>query len=585
MARFIERHYAWLIFGIWALLSLSLVISSGPNIRSGSGWDPDDQLRLVQLRDFLNGQSWFDNRQYRLNPPDGAPMHWSRLIELPLAAITLLLTPMFGQTVAEIAASAAVPLLLFGAIIMLLARTAGHVAGKTAAISAAIIAALSAPLIMQLRPMRIDHHGWQIAMAVLALASLFHGHARKAGLVLGTALAIWLHISLEGAPMSAAFFLFLGWQWLTKPDESARLFWTIGAFALSSLVLFFGTQTQGLGASTYCDTVSPPHVLAILAAAAIMIPGLYIAPQSKLARVLVMATAGGAAAAVLVLRAPECLNGPFSTLDPLVRDYWYVNVQEGMPMWHQDLHTIAFVMTAPIAGLVSCVVLASEMDKTDRSKLWVIGFFSLYALVLSLFVTRTISVATAYAAVPVAALIAYVFGLYRQSKVPKQRIFYVAVMLFLMVPGSFVVALLNVWPQLKPADDPRSDARLLSCESAQSVATLSDLPRGRFLVPFDIAPMVLVQTAHSVLASSHHRNEKAMHDHIEIFRSRPDMAKQLMAARGINYLAVCPDEGELDRYARKHPAGLWGQIAKGHVPDWLEPLPAKGKGIMVWRVR
>ena len=581
MARFVERHFAWLIFGIWVLLSIYLVIGSWPIIRSGSGWDPDDELRLVQLRDFLNGQSWFDNRQYRLNPPDGAPMHWSRLIELPLAAITLLLTPMFGQTVAEIVASTAVPLLLFGAIIMLLAGTAWRVGGERAAISAAIITAMSVPLSVQLRPMRIDHHGWQIAMAVLALASLFHGHARKAGLVLGAALAIWLHISLEGAPMSAAFFLFLGWQWLTKPDESARLFWTISAFALSSLVLFFGTQTQGLGAAIYCDTVSPPHLLAILAAAAIMIPGLFIAPQSKLARVLTLGAAGGVAAAVFAMRAPECLNGPFSTLDPLVRDYWYVYVKEGMPIWHHDLPTIAFVMAAPIAGLVSCVVLTRKMDKTDRSKLWVTGFFSLYALVLSLFVSRTASVAAAYAVVPVAALIAHIFGLYRQSEVPKQRIFYVAIMLFLMVPGNFVFALFNVLPQLKSADD----ARLHSCESAQSVATLSDLPRGQFLVPFDMVPMVLVQTAHSVLASGHHRNEKAMHDQIEIFRSHPDVARGLMTARGINYLAVCPDEGELGRYAKKHPDGLWGQIAHGNVPDWLEPLPAKGKGIMVWRVR
>ena len=585
MDRFVERHFVWLIFGIWVLLSISLVISSWPMISSGSGWDPDDQLRLVQLRDFLNGQSWFDNRQYRLNPPDGAPMHWSRLIELPLAAITLLLTPMFGQTVAETVASTAVPLLLFGGIIMLLARTAWYVGGKTAAISAAIISALSVPLIGQLVPMRIDHHGWQIAMAVLALASLFYGHARKAGLVLGVALAIWLHISLEGAPMSAAFFLFLGWQWLTKLHEAARLFWTISAFALSSLVLFFGTQTQGLGAAIYCDTVSPPHILAIVAAAAIMLPGLCIAPQSKLARALIMAAAGGVAAAVFALRAPECLNGPFGTLDPLVRDYWYVYVKEGMPIWHQDLPVIAFVMAAPIAGLVSCVVLTRKMDKTDRSNLWVIGFFSLYALVLSLFVSRTASVAAAYAVVPVAAFMAHIFGLYRQSGVPKLRIFYVAVMVFLMAPGSYVYAVLNVVPQLKSAHDARSDARLHSCESAQSVATLSDLPRGQFLVPFDMAPMVLVQTAHSVLASGHHRNEKAMHDQIEIFRSRPDVAKQLMTARGINYLAVCPDEGELDRYAKKHPAGLWGQIAKGNVPDWLEPLPAKGKGIMVWRVR
>lgn len=585
MARFVERHFVWLIFGIWVLLSISLIIHSWPNIISGSGRDPDDQLRLVQLRDFLNGQSWFDNRQYRLNPPDGAPMHWSRLIELPLAAITLLLTPMFGRAVAETAASTAVPLLLLGIIIMILAYTALRVGGKTAAISAAIVSALSVPLIGQLQPMRIDHHGWQIAMAALALASLFYGHARMAGLVLGATLAIWLHISLEGLPMSAAFFVFLGWQWLTKPREAARLFWTISAFALSSLVLFFGTQTQGLGAAIYCDTVSPPQLLAILAAASIMIPGLFIAPQSKLARVLIMATAGGVAAAVFALRAPECLNGPFGTLDPLVHDYWYVYVKEGMPIWHQDLATIAIVMAAPIAGVVGCVVLARKMDKTDRSKLWVIGFFSLYALVLSLFVSRTISVAAAYAVVPIAALIAHVFGFYRQSEVPKQRILYVALMGFLMAPGPFLIVVLNVLPQPKSADDARSDAKSLLCESAQSVATLSALPRGQFLVPIDMAPMVLVQTTHSVLASGHHRNQKAMHDHIEIFRSHPDVAKQLITARGINYLAVCPDEAELDLYSKKHPAGLWGQIAKGNVPEWLEPLPAKGKGIMVWRVR
>jgi uncharacterized membrane protein YuzA (DUF378 family) len=225
------------------------------------------------------------------------------------------------------------------------------------------------------------------------------------------------------------------------------------------------------------------------------------------------------------------------------------------------------------------------MDKTDRSKLWVIGFFSLYALVLSLFVSRTISVAAAYAVVPVAALIVNIFGVYRQSGVPKHRIFYVAVMVFLMAPGSYTYVVLNFLPQLTSADDARSDAKLMSCESAQSVATLSDLPRGQFLVPFDMAPMVLVQTAHSVLASGHHRNERAIHDHIEIFRSRPDVARELMTARGITYLALCPDESELDVYAQKHPGGLWGQIAKGHVPDWLEPLPAKGKGIMVWRVR
>jgi len=43
----------------------------------------DDAMRLVEVRDLLGGQSWFDLTQYRLAPPEGVRMHWSRLIDLP----------------------------------------------------------------------------------------------------------------------------------------------------------------------------------------------------------------------------------------------------------------------------------------------------------------------------------------------------------------------------------------------------------------------------------------------------------------------------------------------------------------------
>ena len=94
---------------IWLLLAGLLLFLSRDNVATLSGWDPDDQLRLVQLRDFLGGQSWWDSSQYRLNAPDGAPMHWSRLIELPLAAIILALRPLLGTYGAEMAAGIIVP--------------------------------------------------------------------------------------------------------------------------------------------------------------------------------------------------------------------------------------------------------------------------------------------------------------------------------------------------------------------------------------------------------------------------------------------------------------------------------------------
>ena len=42
-------------------------------------------MRLVEVRDLIAGQGWFDLTQHRLDPP-GVSMHWSRVIDAPLAA-------------------------------------------------------------------------------------------------------------------------------------------------------------------------------------------------------------------------------------------------------------------------------------------------------------------------------------------------------------------------------------------------------------------------------------------------------------------------------------------------------------------
>src|SRR4030095_460438 len=73
--------------------------------------DTDDNMRMMQVRAWLAAQGWFDLRQYRLDPPYGANIHWSRLVDLPLAAIKLGLTPFVGGALAEKVAVAAAPML------------------------------------------------------------------------------------------------------------------------------------------------------------------------------------------------------------------------------------------------------------------------------------------------------------------------------------------------------------------------------------------------------------------------------------------------------------------------------------------
>ena len=142
--------------------------------------DPDDHLRLVQVRDWLAGQSWFDVSQHRFDPR-GGDMHWSRIVDLPIAALILLFRPMLGTAGAEAAAITLVPLLLLGGTMVSLGYAVRPLAGRGGALLAALLVPLIPSLLNQMAPTRIDHHGWQIAMAAVCLALIVS--SRGAGAV------------------------------------------------------------------------------------------------------------------------------------------------------------------------------------------------------------------------------------------------------------------------------------------------------------------------------------------------------------------------------------------------------------------
>ncbi len=99
----------------WALISAFLVAVNASSIVGRLFPDPDDIMRLVQVRDLIAGQSWFDVSQYRVDAPGGGvPMHWSRLVDLPIALVIIALTPILGQYGAETAALVGVPLFTLG---------------------------------------------------------------------------------------------------------------------------------------------------------------------------------------------------------------------------------------------------------------------------------------------------------------------------------------------------------------------------------------------------------------------------------------------------------------------------------------
>lgn len=151
-------------------------------------------------------------------------------------------------------------------------------------------------------------------------------------------------------------------------DDGVRLGHTVGTFALASLMLFFGTQLSGLRAPNYCDTISPAHIFAIIAASAVVVPSATATRLPKGLRLAALGIPGAVALAILYQQAPMCASGAFSTMDPVVRDYWYVRVNEGMPVWHQKWAVALSLLGVPVAGAATLLFLGRSIAPDKKAQ-------------------------------------------------------------------------------------------------------------------------------------------------------------------------------------------------------------------------
>src|SRR3954470_4626950 len=84
-----ERHWKWIVLVVWLVICGWFMVVKWNEIRFFGLPDTDDNMRIMQVGGLLHGQGWFDLRDYRMNPPFGANIHWSRLVDLPIAGLIL----------------------------------------------------------------------------------------------------------------------------------------------------------------------------------------------------------------------------------------------------------------------------------------------------------------------------------------------------------------------------------------------------------------------------------------------------------------------------------------------------------------
>ncbi|MDQ2763034.1 MAG: AcrB/AcrD/AcrF family protein, partial [Pseudomonadota bacterium] len=163
----LDRHWLRLTLIAWALLVAWYLFDRWNAIQWLSLGDTDDNMRLAQVRALLNGQGWYDLRQYRLSPPGGFDIHWSRIVDLPMAGMILLFRPFVGTGEAERLACGIAPLLPLSIAMVGLAATVRRLVSPVAWPLAIVFLVGCTATMLMFMPDRVDHHGWQLAMLSL----------------------------------------------------------------------------------------------------------------------------------------------------------------------------------------------------------------------------------------------------------------------------------------------------------------------------------------------------------------------------------------------------------------------------------
>ncbi len=240
---------------VLAALALGLVMSSA-DLHSvwqhGTFADSDDAMQLVEVRNFLAGQNWFDLTVARLDPPYGVFMHWSRFIDAPLALLIKTFELFMPADAAERLTRICFPLLLQGLLYVGIARLARQLAGKAVILPAIVLTLLSGMTYTQFQLGRINHSASQIVLLIFMLGSFIDAldpvRAWRAAFV-GILAAVSLAISLENLP------------WIFVFAALAIAFFVVRGAEMRTHLIAFGA---GLGIAlplTYVTTIGPARWL------------------------------------------------------------------------------------------------------------------------------------------------------------------------------------------------------------------------------------------------------------------------------------------------------------------------------------
>lgn len=561
------------ILCLWICVVLGVMILSVISGTFGQiGIDSDDMMRLVQIRDLYQGQSWFDVSQTRMGP-GGTDMHWSRIVDLPIVLLIGLFDIFMPYAQAERLVITLWPPLTSIFVIWGVLVGARHMRRSDASAvktqyMAMIMLALWLVMNVKFAPGAIDHHNLQLGLLALTLGYTADPDMRaKSYGIAALALALSMAIGAEINVFAAFICGFFAVNWALNGHKAKRGTLAFGgAFAATLVVVFVSTIAPQSYGNISCDAFSVIHILAGGAGAAgLAICAQYLSAKSLKARICGLCAVGAVCAAIILIFGPQCLNNPLNELPTAVKSLWLDNVIEAQPLFgdrEKWLSVPPYALGAPLVALIIAALGVIRKNRVTVNGLFALLLISAIALCLYQIRFNIFGILISMFILP-----AWIAHIHTESRAKSEG--------SLAYLPALIISIPMFWGIPGQLFGPKSvnmitETQNSACYSPPVIEAVRALDTGMFSIPPNGGSQLLMKTPHSVLSGNYHRNIRGIRAQILAMTSSPDSAQTILKDAKVDYVFFCKNSPEaLSAFAKD---GLEAALSTDDIPDYLTPV-------------
>jgi hypothetical protein len=364
----------------------------------------------------------------------------------------------------------------------------------------------------------------------------------------------------------------------------------LGFAGVSALVFVATVPPSAWGAaSATCDAFSSfQFVMAVLAGGGLaLICSIDLLNGTMMRRTVSLGCLAAVLGAALIVLFPQCLAAPYGNLDPRLKELWLDHISEAQSLWQLIVEDKASVAARYVTPAVAIILMALRWRNGGwRRQDTLVAALLVAAFGVSVWQVRGSTFSIAFAVIPLSAWI----GLWRervQARPSRLTSLRMAAVWLVSVNASWMGVAAAASVAMDGGNEPPASAvSAAACEGRQQFLRLAAEPATTVLAVSNLGSPILAYSGHRVFAGPYHRNVAGNLLALDAFLDPAADARAIVMAHHVGIVALCRGSSETDLLAHKAPDGFLAGLAKGVVPDWLEPVAdTRGQPLELYRVR